>query len=392
MTQILGGMAADRFGGARVLLIGLGLWSLAVCLIPTSTLPGTPFPPFAVIMAARILFGMASGCAVPACASAVATYVTPERRAGSLTFLFAFFNCGSAFGLLLAGGLITHLGWQSVFLAFGGVGVLWSVSGYLALPAAAKQMRLQRNPAAVAGKVTSVDERVNTVATKAEAEAGVGDGVEVGRAPATDKGWDQLPGWMYPQLLSLAWCHICINWGFFIMQSWLPIYLAKSLGLSLGSSGLMSALPWFLTAAMALSSGQVADGLLARGWRRWEVRRLMMNIATVGPAAALALLALPLASSTAAALALLAAMLGTQAVAVSGYHSYLQDVAPSRAGAFLGLTNTLGVGAGIAANLLTGYILETTGSFELVFVVTAGMYASGGVVWNTFLRGRMLFP
>jgi len=24
------------------------------------------------------------------------------------------------------------------------------------------------------------------------------------------------------------------NWGFFIMQSWLPIYLAKSLGLSLG--------------------------------------------------------------------------------------------------------------------------------------------------------------
>jgi ACS family sodium-dependent inorganic phosphate cotransporter len=67
-------------------------------------------------------------------------------------------------------------------------------------------------------------------------------------------------------------------------------------------------------------------------------------------------------------------------------------VAPSRAGAFLGLTNTLGVGAGIAANLLTGYILETTGSFALVFVVTAGMYVSCGVVWNTFLRGRMLFP
>lgn len=70
MTQILGGMAADRFGGARVLLTGLGLWSLAVCLIPASTVPGSPFPPFMVIVAARVLFGMASGCAVPACASA----------------------------------------------------------------------------------------------------------------------------------------------------------------------------------------------------------------------------------------------------------------------------------------------------------------------------------
>jgi len=156
--------------------------------------------------------------------SAVATYVSPERRAGSLTFLFAFFNCGSAFGLLLAGGLLAHLGWPSVFLAFGGVGVLWSVSGYLALPPAAKLTRLQRNPAAVAVavKLTSVDERVNTaVAIKTEGEAGLGegvkgeagvsDGVEVGRG-TTDKGWLNLPGWMYPQLFSLAWCHICINW------------------------------------------------------------------------------------------------------------------------------------------------------------------------------------
>ena len=32
------------------------------------------------------------------------------------------------------------------------------------------------------------------------------------------------------------------------------------------------------------------------------------------------------------------------------------------------------------------------GGFSLVFIVTAGMYASSGVVWNCFLRGKMLFP
>ena len=84
----------------------------------------------------------------------------------------------------------------------------------------------------------------------------------------------------------------------------------------------------------AFSSGQIADALLTRGWERWKVRRLMMNVATVGPC--VALLVLPAAQSTAAAVGLLAVMLGTQAVSIAGYHSYLQDVAPSRAGAFLG--------------------------------------------------------
>ena len=159
---------------------------------------------------------------------------------------------------------------------------------------------------------------------------------------------------MYPQLGALAWCHVCINWGFFILQSWLPVYLAKELGFSLGGSGLVAALPWFLTAACSFSSGQIADFLVAKGWTRWKVRRLMMNIATIGPATALLLL--PAAKSPTGAVCLLALMLGTQAVSIAGYHSYLQDVLPSRAGSFLGITNTLGVIAGIVANLFVGYV------------------------------------
>ena len=42
VTQILGGIAADRLGGARVLLVGLGLWSLAVTAIPAATSLSSP--------------------------------------------------------------------------------------------------------------------------------------------------------------------------------------------------------------------------------------------------------------------------------------------------------------------------------------------------------------
>ena len=359
VTQILGGVAADRFGGAKVLLAGLGLWSVGVAMIPAATLTPTPV---AVIVAARVLFGAASGCMMPASAAAVALSVPAERRSSSLSLIFTFFNCGSAFGLLLAGSLIQTVGWKAVFLAFGAVGVAWSAIGLATVPESAKK-----------GKVRQSSSRGS------ERE---GDDGRPG-------GWLSLPGWMYPQLGALAWCHVCINWGFFILQSWLPVYLAKELGFSLGGSGLASALPWFLTAACSFSSGQIADILVARGWERWKVRRLMMNIATIGPATALMLL--PAARSPVVAVFLLAMMLGTQAVSIAGYHSYVQDVLPSRAGSFLGMTNTLGVIAGIVANLFVGYVVETTGGFRLVFLVTALVYASSGVVWNLSARGRVMF-
>ena len=382
VTQILGGMAADRLGGARVLLVGLGLWSLAVALIPVSVASPAPV---VMLLATRVLFGAASGCAIPATAATIATYVEASKRSSGLSFVFAFFNCGSAFGLLLAGGLISSLGWQCVFFLFGAAGLMWSVFGYAALPPTAKLVRPSEN--GVKGTVPAGASK--TAIGSAKVGVGAKEKMLVDGDVASAR-WKSLPSWMYPQLAAMAWCHFCINWGFFILQSWLPAYLAQDLGFSLASSGAASALPWFLTALCSFSSGQIADLLIARGWERWKVRRLMMNVASIGPV--ITLILLPAARSTAAAVGLLAVMLGTQAVSIAGYHAYVQDVAPSRAGAFLGITNTLGVFAGIMANVMTGHIVQTTGGFALVFIVTAGMYASSGIVWNCFLRGKMLFP
>lgn len=257
----------------------------------------------------------------------------------------------------------------------------WSIFGYAALPAAAKRIRALRGGSGAGGAGSggmaaagSEPESAGESATAAAALNASASASGVEDVGVVHDGWMKLPRWMYPQLAALAWCHVCVNWGFFILQSWLPVYLSKELGFGLGGSGAASALPWFLTAVMSFSSGQIADALLTKGWERWKVRRLMMNVATIGPC--VALLILPAAKSATAAVGLLAAMLGTQAVAIAGYHSYLQDVAPSRAGAFLGITNTLGVAAGIVANLLTGYIVEST----------VGVLRVVGRVWRVCAR------
>jgi ACS family sodium-dependent inorganic phosphate cotransporter len=355
VTQLAAGAASDRYGGAKVLLFGLFLWSTAVALTPFS---GGVY----AILAARFMFGAASGCALPASAAAVAAHVPAERRSGALSTIFALFNIGSAFGLAAAGSMIATFGWKFIFFAFGTFGAIFALLAYSLMPESVKTYM----PLNTTGGDTISSKDVE---------------LEV----------DDLPSEVATQLVALLWCHIVVNWGFMILQSWLPIYLAQDLGLSVASSGLAGAIPWLFTAFMSFSSGQVADKLITKyGWEKWKVRRLAMNIATIGPA--LCLFALKTTTVPMVAMGFVFATLGLQAVAVAGYHSYLQDVAPSRAGAILGFTNTVGVVAAIIANMVTGASVEATGSFQTVFLYTASMYLSSCFAWNSFLKGQMLFP
>lgn len=73
-----------------------------------------------------------------------------------------------------------------------------------------------------------------------------------------------------------------------------------------------------------------------------------------------------------------------------GYHAHLTDVAPSSVGKILGFSNTVGIFVGILANLLTGKILDATGSFSAIFGVTAAIYISEAVVFLTCVRGGKL--
>jgi len=356
VTQLAAGASSDRFGGAKVLLGGLCVWSIAVAVTPLSSM--TTAPVLAVV-AARFLFGAASGCALPASAAAVAAHVPAERRSGALSTIFALFNIGSAFGLAAAGSLITQFGWRAIFYGFGAFGAAWAVAAYAAMPQSVKTF-VPRVP-----KVSELKDENGEQMTELSSEVAT-------------------------QLVALLWCHVVVNWGFMILQSWLPVYLANDLGMSIASSGILGALPWVFTAFMSFSSGQVADKLISRGMERWKVRRLAMNVATIGPA--LGLFALKYTTTASVALACIVATLGLQAVAVAGYHSYLQDVAPSRAGAILGFTNTVGVVGSIVANMVTGASVEATGSFQATFLYTAAMYASSCFVWNAFLKGEQLFP
>jgi ACS family sodium-dependent inorganic phosphate cotransporter len=67
------------------------------------------------------------------------------------------------------------------------------------------------------------------------------------------------------------------------------------------------------------------------------------------------------------------------------------DIGPRYAGVLMGITNTIGTIPGILAPAITGFIVQFTGSWELVFYLAAGISAVGEVIWLLFASGEQVF-
>jgi ACS family sodium-dependent inorganic phosphate cotransporter len=85
MTQVLGGIWADRYGGKLVLGLGVLWWSLATACTPLAAQTGLP-----ALLAARALMGVGEGVAMPAMNNLLSRQVTftsqqqhPQRQSAT---------------------------------------------------------------------------------------------------------------------------------------------------------------------------------------------------------------------------------------------------------------------------------------------------------------------
>lgn len=120
LTQIVGGIAADRLGGKLVLGLGVVWWSMATVLTPIAAHISLP-----VLLGMRALMGIGEGVAMPAMNNMLSRWVPASERSRSLALVYSGMYTGSMLGLGLSPGLITSSGWPSVFYIFGGFGVVW---------------------------------------------------------------------------------------------------------------------------------------------------------------------------------------------------------------------------------------------------------------------------
>jgi MFS transporter, ACS family, solute carrier family 17 (sodium-dependent inorganic phosphate cotransporter), other len=359
LTQILGGVWADRYGGKVVLGFGVIWWSLATFMTPMAAAMGLP-----ALLVARACMGIGEGVAMPAMNNIMSKWIPVKERSRSLSLVYSGMYTGSVIGLGCSPQLINGLGWPSVFYIFGSIGIAWFIWwNTKAASTPYDDPRISKEE-----ETYIVD---NTVA-RCDLQKSIPWKLLLSKKPV----W------------ALIGSHFCHNWGTFILLTWMPTYYNQVLGLDLKSSGFFSVLPWITMAVSANIGGWIADGLVAKGWSVTSVRKLMQTLGFLGPAFFLTQLG-NVTTVTEAVLCMMAAQ-GFDAFSQSGLYSNHQDIGPQYSGVLLGMSNTAGVLAGVLGTAATGYILQN-GSWDDVWSLAVGLYLLGTFIWNAFSTGERIF-
>jgi sugar phosphate permease len=353
LTQIAGGVLADRFGGKIVLAVGLVAWSVATMLTPLAAVAGLGF-----LLLVRIGMGAGEGVAFPAIWSLYSSWVPVTERSRTIGLTISASPLGTVVALLLVPWIVQALGWEWAFYLFGGVGILWYVVW---------QRVASDNPAQHPGISA---EELAVIASGTEPQS------ESTKRPTVREFLSSKPVW------AIIVCHFCFNWGNYVLLAWLPTFVSDGLGVDFALVGVFAMVPHFAFFFFANVAGWCTDTLIARGMRLILVRKLMTVVGFSGGAIALA--SVGYMTSAFAAIAAVAIGLAASSFAIGGFCSNHMDVAPKHAGALMGLSNTAGTLPGIIGVYVSGLILEATQSWQLVFQVAAAIYVFGMIVYLVF--------
>ena len=116
--QIVSGWLVDRFDVNWLIALGVFLWSAATV--------GTGFAHgFLFLILMRLLLGVGESVSYPSYSKIIAKHFSELNRGRANSAIAAGYACGPAFGTLLGGLLIAHVGWRLFFVVLGLASALW---------------------------------------------------------------------------------------------------------------------------------------------------------------------------------------------------------------------------------------------------------------------------
>ena len=114
------GPISDSFGRRPVAVAGLGLLGISV-------LASSFAPNFGVLIALRVVTGLAGGMIPPNSMAAVADILTPTKRARAFGLLMAFASLSGVIGVPLVAVMTSVGGWRVPFLVIGSLLIVYAV-------------------------------------------------------------------------------------------------------------------------------------------------------------------------------------------------------------------------------------------------------------------------
>jgi MFS family permease len=177
--------------------------------------------------------------------------------------------------------------------------------------------------------------------------------------------------------------HFSSNYSFYFLISWLPTYLVKVRGLSIGQMGVVAGLLFYTIAAIScVVGGWYSDRMVRRGAPVNFVRKAFVVYGQIGVGLCLILCALapPLAIGS---LLIAAVFVGIESGPV---YNIAQTLAgPRAASQWVGVQNFFGNLAGIVAPFATGLMVDRFGLYDWAFFVAGAITFAGAAAWGLLI-------
>ncbi|MFK8030155.1 MAG: MFS transporter [Gammaproteobacteria bacterium] len=358
VMQVGGGYLSNRFGGKLILGWAVVFWSIFTVLTPAAAFFSIP-----ALLAVRFLMGVGEAGLAPSSFTIVGRWFPHNEQSRVMSFLSSGAIFGTVLALLLAPKIIAAFNWQMVFYSFGALGFIWAVFWYFL--------------------VTDQPDHHPGISDYEKNLIAAGGGV---KERAASVPWSKILG------ASPVWA-LCVtgfaaSWTLYIFLSWLPSYFADVHGLNLSSAGLYALAPWVVMFLMLNVGGWIADTMITKGVSTTRTRKILIVSGFLG--SAVFIIFLRGATTPELATVLMSAALGILALAYGGLVPNSLDIAPRFADIIYGTVNTFGTLAGALGAIAAGYIVQETGSYDNVFVVTAIISIVGAVTYLTLGSGKRI--
>jgi len=351
------GMIVDRLGTRAVNAAGIGIWSIATALTGLAT-------GFGMLIATRVLMGVGESTTYPASGRVIREWIPLKERA----LFAAVFNSGAYFGPAVGGlvlaWLVSAAGWRVTFLVCAAVGFVWLLAWMIWF----------RKPEEASW--LSAEERALILRERDGGATGLSTG-------GTSIGLRGLLA--SSSMLGLMLSQGCAVYTQYFFLTWLPNYLQTERGMSMLKSGALMALPFVGAVILTVLLGKLSDSLLteasARSGGRRRMGALLMLFGSV-------ILLTPLVDNVYLVLGLITIALAGVASAVALNIALIGDLLRTSAdsGRATGLLILGGNIFGILAPIVTGYVVQATGRFDMAFVVAGALLVLGSLA--VFLLAR----
>ncbi len=341
LFQVIGGWVSDRFGAKRTLLFCGTLWAAATFL--TGFAGG-----LASLLAARVLLGFGEGATFPAATAAMSRWVAKERRGFAQGITHAAARVGNALAPAAIVIVMAKYGWREAFYISGAISLVWVAIWWLTFTEHPKD-----HP-----RITATELQVLPTPKAKPAK------VQFTR--------------LFKRMLPVTIVYFCYGWTLWLFLSWIPQYFLHSYNLNLTKSALFASTVFFAGVLGDTLGGIVTDKIFERTRSLKRARSWMVSICMFFTL--LALIPLMFTHDLYVSLACLAAGFFFAEMTIGPMWAIPMDIASEYSGTASGMMNTGSALAAIISPVLSGFLIDRFGSWELPFAGSMVLMAIGVVL------------